>query len=303
MKITSWIENIRLKNKRVALSRSKAGTVMIGLFMLLVSAFMILPILYSVLQAFKPIDEIFAFPPRFFVRNPTTENFRMALQLSNSLFVPFGRYLINSILVSVGGTIAYVFISSLAAYPLAKGNFPGKSLVSQLIVLALLFSAETMVLPRYLVITKLGIMDTFWAILFPVFATTTGVFLIRQYISAAIPDSTLEAAHIDGAGEYRIFISIVMPTIRASWLTVAIFTFQGFWNYGSGVSYFGYYNYIFSEELKQLPSILLSISQTGGMARSGAGAAAFTLMMIPPLILFIISQSSITDTMAHSGLK
>ncbi len=294
-KIKKSLRNtIFFKYKQVVLSRSKAGTFAIAVFLTLMSAFMFLPVFYSLVQAFKPIEELFVYPPRFFVINPTLENFKSIFQLAETLDVPFGRYLFNSLFVAIVGTVTYVFLSSLAAYPLAKGKFSGRILISNLIVWALLFNAEVTAMPRYIVIAKLGLIDTYWALFLPAFAGTMGVFLMKQFISSAIPDSILEAARIDGAGEYKIFFKIVMPSVKAAWLTVIIFSFQSFW--GSSGSY------IYTENLKQLPAVLSSIT-AAGIARAGAGAAVGVVMMILPVTVFLISQSSITETMAHSGLK
>ena len=294
-KVKLWIETIRVNNSRVILSRSKAGTFFIGFFISLMSLFMLLPVIYSVVQAFKPIDEIFAYPPKFFVQHPTLDNFKMVLRLAGNLWVPFSRYLFNSLLISVVGTFITVFISSLSAYPLAKGKFPARAAISSAIVVAMLFNGNVTTMPRYLIIAGLGMVDTYFAILLPALANTMGVFLMRQFVVSSIPDSTLEAARIDGAGEFKIFFRIVMPSIKAAWMTLIIFAFQGFWNSTYG-------NYIYSEELKQLPSVLSSIA-AGGIARAGAGSAVAVIMMLLPIIVFLISQSSITETMSHSGLK
>lgn len=285
----------RLRTHRVILSRSKGGTFAIGVFVSLMSLFMLLPVIYSVIQAFKPIEEIYAYPPKFFVQNPTIENFKMVLKLAGNLWVPFSRYLFNSLLIAVAGTFISVFISTLAAYPLAKGRFPGRAAISSAIVIAMLFNGSVTTMPRYLIIAGLGFVDTYWAVLLPAMAGTMGVFLMRQFMVTAIPDSTLEAARIDGANEYTIFFRIVTPSVRAGWMTLIIFSFQNFWNSTNAT-------YIYSEELKQLPSVLSSIA-AGGIARAGASSAVAVIMMLLPIIVFLISQSSITETMSHSGLK
>lgn len=285
----------RLRTHRVILSRSKGGTFAIGVFVSLMSLFMLLPVIYSVIQAFKPIEEIYAYPPKFFVQNPTIENFKMVLKLAGNLWVPFSRYLFNSLLIAVAGTFISVFISTLAAYPLAKGRFPGRVAISSAIVIAMLFNGSVTTMPRYLIIAGLGFVDTYWAVLLPAMAGTMGVFLMRQFMVTAIPDSTLEAARIDGANEYTIFFRIVTPSVRAGWMTLIIFSFQNFWNSTNAT-------YIYSGELKQLPSVLSSIA-AGGIARAGASSAVAVIMMLLPIIVFLISQSSITETMSHSGLK
>ena len=281
--------------KRVSLSRSFGGTFVIFLFLVIIGTFMALPIVYSIVQSIKPLEEIFAYPPKFFVKNPTVDNYIQVYQLCQNLWVPLSRYVFNSLFISVVGTIVYVFIASMAAFPLSKHKFPGKVIISLVIVWALLFRPEVTGVAQYIIISKLGMINTYWSMLLPPLAGTFGVFLMMQFMQTAIPDSLLEAARIDGAKEYRIFFSIAMPAVKPAWLTLVIFTFQSFWN-ATGVSY------IYDESLKTLPSVLTNIS-SGGLARSGASSAVAVILLIPPIIIFIISQSSMTETMAHTGLK
>ena len=288
------IKKLNLKNKH-KLSRSTGGNFAVLIFLAIVAAFMALPAYYSIIQSLKPIEELFAYPPKFFVRNPTLSNYKFAIRLAGSSWVPFLRYLANSVFVTVVGTGAYVIVASLAAYPLAKSKVPGVKFLSALVVWTLLFSDQVTAIPRYVVVAGLGMIDTYWAILIPAMSGSFGVFLMRQFMMNAIPDSVLEAARIDGAGEYKIFWRIIMPCIKPAWLTLIIFTFQSMWAATGG-------SYIYSEELKTLPSVLSTIAG-GGIARSGAGGAVAVILMLPPVIIFIISQSSIMDTMAHSGLK
>lgn len=283
-------------HKKVRLSRSLFGNILIFLFLAVVCVFMLFPIVYAIIQAFKPLDEIFMYPPRFFVRNPSFDNFRSVFTLIGSLWVPFSRYVFNSLFVTVVGTTAYVFIASMAAFPLAKAKFTGSVLISNLIVWTLLFRTEVTAIPTYVVVAKLGMVDTYLALILPMLASTMGVFLMKQFMIASIPDSTLEAARIDGASEYRICFSIVMTGVKPAWLTLIIFTFQTIWNSTSTQQY------IFSEELKQLPTVITSIA-SGGIARSGAAAAGSVLLMIPPILIFIFAQSSVMETMTHSGMK
>ncbi len=294
---TLWerIKFERRSRKKVMLSRSKAGNFGVFLFLLAISIFMILPMVYSIVQSLKPIDEIFAFPPKFFVRHPTFDNYKQLFKLADNLWVPFSRYLFNSIAISTIGTLLYLVIATMAAYPLAKAKTTTMYIISQAIVMAMLFRGDTTAIPQYIIIAKLGMVDTYYAMILPTLASTMGVYLIRQFIVTAIPDETLEAARIDGAGEYKIFFRIVIPSVKPALLTLVIFTFQTMWN-STGTQY------IFSEELKQLPSVLSSIS-AGGLARSGASAAVSVVMMIPPIAVFLISQSSVMETMTHSGLK
>lgn len=283
------------KGNRVSLSRSRTGNLMVFIFLLAMGCFMALPLFYAIIQSLKPMNEIFAYPPRFFVRRPTFNNFLVAFQLAGNLWVPFSRYAFNSIFISVVGTGVYVIVASLAAYPLAKAKIAGMFFISQLVVWTLLFRTEVTGVTQYIVISKLGMVNTYWSILLPALAGTFGIFLMKQFMVSAIPDSILEAARIDGANEYKIFWKIAMPCVKPAWMTLIIFTFQGMWN-NTGISY------IYNEALKPLPTVLNQIA-AGGLARVGEGSAVAVLLMIPPIIIFIISQSSIIETMASSGIK
>ena len=286
----------------VRLSRSVGGTIAIALFLLIIGAFMALPIVYSLIQSVKPLDEIFAYPPRFFVKHPTFDNYVQVYQLCQSLWVPLSRYVFNSLFIAGAGTFVYVILASMAAFPLSKHKFPGKALIAALIVWALLFRSEVTGISQYIIISGMGMINTYWALLLPPLANTFGVFLMMQFMDESRskllkvrPTTLAQAGRIDGATEYRMFYSVVMPAVKPAWLTLVIFTFQSFWNV-TGVSF------VYDESLKTLPSVLSTIS-SGGLARAGATAAVAVILLIPPIIIFIISQSSISETMAHSGLK
>jgi len=292
--INEWLSEIRA-GRRKRLSRSVGGNILVFIFLAGISAFMAIPLFYAIVQAFKPLNEIFAYPPRFFVREPTLQNFIIVYQLAQNLWVPFSRYLFNSLFVSVAGTAAYILVASLAAYPLAKHDFPGKGILLSLVVWSLLFRPEVTGVAQYIVISRLNMIDTYFAILLPALAGTFGIFLMKQFMESSVPVSTLEAARIDGASEYKVFFTVVMPSVKPAWLTLIIFTFQALWN-NTGVSY------IYNESLKMLPSVLNHIA-AGGIARAGAGSAVALLLMIPPILIFVISQNSVMETMSHSGLK
>lgn len=283
-----------MAQERKRFARSKLGSFAIFLMLLLVGAFMLLPLVYAVVNAFKPLEEFFLFPPRFFVRNPTLENFSLMLQLASNLSVPFSRYLFNSLFIACVGTALYIIIACLAAYPLAKYRFPGAVVFSQIIVWAILFRPEVTGIPTYILLSEFNMINTYWALLLPALASTFGVFLMQQFITT-FPDDILEAARIDGAGEYRIFFRIVMPSIKPGWITLIIFTFQNFWN-ATGISY------IYDESLKGLPTVLSQIA-LAGLSRAGVGAATALFLMIPTILIFIITQSSVMETMAYSGIK
>lgn len=283
-----------MKKVRKKVSRSVGGTIILGMLVALAGILMALPIVYIISSAFKPLEELFLFPPRFFPQNPTLSNFKDMSSLLSSLWVTFDRYVYNSIIVSVIATVGYLFIATLAAYPLAKHQFKGKKLINEAIVVALMFNTAVTGLVQYLLMSMLKMIDTYAAMILPAFASTMGVFLCVQYLST-LPDVMLEAAKIDGAGEFRIFFNIVMPNIKPVLFTILIFQFQSAWNISPS-------NVVYREELKTLPLVLSQLS-SGGIARSGVSSAAALIMIIPPIAVFILSQSNVMETMTHSGIK
>ena len=282
------------KNKDERLNRSIGGDIGIFFFLALFGAFSGLPLLFAIISAFKPLDELFLFPPRFFVKRPTLENITQLFQLASNLWVPFSRYLFNTIFVTVVGTIGHVVIASLAAYPLSKHNFPGKKLLNKTIILALLFSFNITSIPQFVIMANLKIINSYLALILPSFQMALGLFLMTSFMQQ-IPVERLESARIDGAGEYRIFWRVVMPSVKPAWLTLIIFSFQSLWGQTGGT-------FIFDESLKMIPTALQQIV-SAGLARAGVGSAALLLMMIPPIVLFILVQNSVIDTMTHSGIK
>lgn len=280
--------------RRNKLGRSGAGTFFIMLFLVLMGCFTALPFVYSILQSIKPLEELFVFPPRMYVVRPTFENYISLFNLTTTTWVPVSRYLFNSAILTVLGTFANVIFSSMAAYPLAKLKFHGSKQLFNLVVVSLLFTYEVTSVPAYIIIAKLKLIDTFWALLLPAIATPMGLFLMKQFMTQ-IPDSIIESARVDGAGTLTTYWRIVMPQVKPAWLTLVIFSFQSLWN-REGLTY------IFSEQLKTFPTILSQIS-SGGVARAGAAAAAAVVLMIPPILVFILSQSNVIETMASSGIK
>jgi putative chitobiose transport system permease protein len=277
-------------------TRSTWGTVIITIFLGLIACFMALPLVYTVTLAFKPIDELFVFPPKFLVLNPTFKNFRDLFALLNNSYVPLNRYIFNSLFISIVGTVGHIIIASMAAYPFAKRKFPGSKFMFSLIVYSLLFSGYVTSIPRFVILSKLGWMDKYISIIFPAFASSLGLYLMKQFM-VQIPDSIIEAASIDGASEFKIFSRIVMPNVKSAWLTLGLLSFQGLWGNSADVSL-----YIHNESLKTLP-LALSYVAGGGIARVGATAVTSLIMILPPIIIFIICQSNVIETMKSSGMK
>ncbi|WOO38285.1 carbohydrate ABC transporter permease [Anaerocolumna sp. AGMB13020] len=275
-------------------NRSKGGDFGIYFVLVLFGLFMAFPLVYAINSAFKPLDEIFVYPPRLFVQNPTMDNFQDLFVIMNKSWVPFSRYLFNTFFITVLGTAGHIIISSMGAYVLAKYRFPGSRVFFSIVVTALMFNGYVTAIPNYLVMSKIGLVDSPWAVIIPALASPMGLFLMKQYMEG-IPDALLEAAKIDGAKEWSIFGAIVMPMVRPAWLTLMILSVQGLWNIKAS-------NFIYSEELKTLPYALQQIV-SGGIARAGVGAAVTLVMMIVPITTFIVVESNVIETMASSGIK
>ncbi len=284
----------RRAKKKKRLSRSWQGDLALSLVLLIFGLFSAYPLVFTIANAFKPLDEIFIFPPKLLPRNITFDNYTDLFNLIGNTRIPISKYLFNTLFISIIGVAGHVIIAALAAYPLAKYKFPGRAFINQTIIYSLMFSAFVTAIPTYLIISWLGLIDTHWAIIIPAWGFTLGLFLMRQFM-VTIPTELLEAAKIDGAGEYRIFFQVVMPLVKPAWLTVIILLFQQLWSTDGG-------SYIFTENLKPISYALQQIV-SGGIARTGTAAAVGVIMMIVPISVFIFSQTRIIDTMAHSGLK
>ena len=275
-------------------NRSRAGSIFTALFLLLIGAFMVLPMIYAVSNALKPMDELFRFPPKLFPDNPTTQNFKDLFILMNTSWVPFTRYFFNTLFITVVGTVGQIVCCSLCSYALALFKFPGNRFITKMIELALMFNATVLTIPTYMVISNLGLTDTYWALILPVFCSALGMHLMRSFMSQ-IPTTMVEAARIDGANHFTIFWKMIMPNVKSAWLTLMIFAIQGLWNTGASI-------YIQTESLKTLAYSLNQIVSVG-IARTGVANAVTVIMMSVPIIMFVISQSNIIETMATSGMK
>ena len=277
------------------INRSFGGTLSIWLFILIFAVFMLMPLVYAISTALKPMDEFFIFPPKFFAENPTLQNFKNLFSIFYNSEVPLTRYLFNTVFVSFLGTVGQVVFASACAYALAKLHFPCRSVMFKIIVASLMFNSTVTSVANFLIFRLLGMVDTYWAVIIPSFASPMGLYLMKQFIEQMIPDTLLEAGRIDGAGEIYMFVKIALPLVKPAWLTLIVFAFQSLWNSGANA-------YVYNEKLKTINYALSQIA-AGGIARSGAAAAGTVIMMIVPMIVFIITQSNILETMATSGMK
>lgn len=297
---TKWrnYRNKRLQNKTQftrSINRSKGGDVGIFILLAIVALIMVLPMVYAICQSLKPLDELFVFPPRFFVVNPTFKNYRDLFSLINNSWVPFSRYIFNTVFISLSGTFGNVLFASYAAYALAKIKFPGRKFLFSVVVYSLMFNSTVTGITNFITMSALGWVDTYLAVIVPSWCYTFGLYLMKQFMETSVNDSVLESARLEGASENLIFWKIAMPMVKPAWITLIIFVFKDLWNMGSSM-------YIYSEQLKTF-NYAISQLVTAGIARSGVSAAATVIMMIVPITVFVITQSNVITTMSASGMK
>lgn len=262
------------------------------------AVFMALPIVYIISHAFKPISELYAFPPKFFTSNPKLDNFKNLGKVAEGSLVSVGRYAFNSFVVTALVVTANVLVGSMAGFALSKLDFKGKNLIFELNTLSMMFVPAAMLIPRYLIIDKIGIMDTYFAHILPLLAMPVGMFLVKQFIDQ-VPNELMDAAAIDGANKFTIYYRIILPLIKPAAATVCILSFQQVWTNMETSNMF-----TTRESMRTLAFYMNTLITTNNtVAGQGIAAAASLIMFLPNIILFIILQSSVMNTMAHSGIK
>ena len=289
------VAKLRIRKSNHALNRTLAGDMGINIMLLIIGTLMALPMVYNVMQAFKPLNEMFLYPPRFFVINPTLKNFTDLFRLMGTSWVPFSRYIFNTAFIAIAGTFGNVVLSAMAAYSLSKLKYPGRNFLFKMIGYSLMFNSTVTGITSFIVITWMGWVDTYWAIIVPAWCSTFGLYLLKQFMEDSVHDEILESARLDGASEFRVMWTIAMPMVKPAILTLIIFSFQGLWNTGSSI-------YVYSEQLKSF-SYAIGQVLAGGIARSGAAAASSVIMMSVPILVFVVSQANVIETMSSSGLK
>lgn len=263
------------------------------------AVFVSLPIIFIVSHAFKPSNELFAYPPKFFVRMPTFKNFTDLFQLASESGIPFSKYLFNSVMVTGIGVFLSILITGLAAYSLSKLKFKGKKLLFEINTLALMFVPIAVMIPRYITIAQLGLIDNYLVLILPLIAMPVGLFLVKQFIDQT-PNELIESAKIDGASEMEIFIKIIVPIILPALATVGILSFQLIWNDVIGSTL-----YVNDESMKTLAFYFSTLASRTGNTVAGQGvlAAASLISFVPNLVIFIFFQGKVMNTMASSGIK
>ena len=275
------------------LNRTIGDNIFTAIFLAVMGFLMVFPLVYIIINSFKPIDELLLFPPKFFVSKPTLENYSELFGLLNDTWVPFTRYLGNTVFITAVSTVFHILFSSMAAYALCKHTFFGSRVLFKIVVLSLMFTGAVTAVPNYLLISSMGLIDTLWSVILPAIQSSLGLYLMKQFMEP-IPEALLESARIDGAGEFCILFRIVMPQAKPAWLTLIILQIQAMWPASS--------TYLISEENKTVSMVMEQIVSSG-IARMGAASAVTAVMMIVPMAAFILSQTRIIETMSTSGMK
>ena len=277
---------LKASNKRAG--RKIGGSIAIFLFLTVLGLFL------AIVTSIKPVEELFIFPPKFYPMNPTLDNFRDMFRVLGQMWVPFSRYVWNSVFVTVVVTVAQCIVASMAAFVLAKCKFPGNGIINKIIVVSLLYNSNVIYIMQYMVMSELNLINTTKALILPSIASAMGLFLMRQSMSQ-VPDAMIEAAKVDGANMFTTCWRIVIPNQKPALMTMSIFAFQGAWNIQGG-------SLVYDEAKKTLPTVVQQAA-SAGLARAGVAMAAAVFMLIPPVVFFMLAQKNVIETMAHSGIK
>jgi len=286
-------------NRRI-IKHIKPRKALLYVVMLGLVSFTVLPLVYVVVTSLKPYDELFRYPPRFFVENPTLKNFSDLFGSISASAVPFSRYILNSLvstLLAVAGTI---LVSSLGAYGLTQHRPVGSKIIMTIVISALMFSSQVTIIPSYLVIKNVGLLNSIFSLVLPKLALSFNFFLMERFMSQ-IPRELIEAARVDAAGDMVIYWKIVMPCVRPAWATLLVFTFISSWN-----DYISPLMYIFGEDKKTLPLLLQTVGGgvgTAAISKAGAVAASSFVMIFPTIMIFVLMQRLVIETMTYSGIK
>lgn len=288
-------KKLRVSKHRVILNRSAAGDTGITIMLVILGLLMFLPMYNSVITAFKPAGELAITPPKLYVMKPTLKNFIDLFTNMNQTWVPISRYIFNTVYISIASTFGALLLGSMTAYALSKIRMPGYKIMNNLITWSLMIGSTITGTYNFIIYCKIGMLNTYAISILPVWASTLGLYLMKNFIDDGISDEMVEAARIDGAKEFYIYWKIAMPLVKPAWLTCIVTTFQSVWNAGASI-------YVWSEDLKTFNA---AVAQITGAASTNAGAAAAgaVLMMSVPIIVFVVNQSQIVETMASSGMK
>lgn len=295
-------KNLSINNRNIKWRKSKKKNITLGWIsvytvMIVLLIFMAIPLVMIYVTSFKPIEELLIFPPRIYVVRPTFSNYSNLFTLLGEGDIPASRFLFNSILVTSASVYGTIWVSCMGAYAIEKVRMPGHKIIFRFVVWGLMFSPIAAQIPNYLMIQRMGIYNTYWALILPGIVIPMHLFLIKQFTSQ-VPDSIIESARIDGCSEFSVLSKIMMPMLRPAWTTVLVFGFFNSWN-GTNNAIF----YVNEQAMKTFPYFLTSIGGMSGLARLGEGMAAAAFMITPTILVYLIMQKKVIDTMAYAGIK
>lgn len=260
--------------------------------LLAVTFALMLPVVIIVLTAFKPAAEVNAFPPTLFPHHFTLDNFRAIFSE-----LPFGRLIVNSFAFAGGVTIFALVFDSLAAYALARLNFRGSRVLLIVIIASLMIPFQATLIPIYKLVSELGWVNTFAGLIAPRAADAFGIFFLRQFF-LSLPRDLDNAARIDGASEWRIFRSIILPNAVPALLTLGTFIFVNNWN-----DLLWPLVFTTDQEMGTITSGLTLLTGPGGIIPQGVMMAGALIAVLPLAILFLLVQRRFIESVASTGLK
>ncbi|CAN7194306.1 carbohydrate ABC transporter permease [Neorhizobium tomejilense] len=279
-------EGVRLRRKKRVMNFA------IDVFLIVVSILMLLPLVFLVANAFKTPAEMLSWPPTIIPRDPTIANFSAVLGET-----PLLRWIANSIAFAVMSTIAIVATSAIAGYIFGKFRFRTLNILFALFLATAIVPFEVYMIPLYFQAKSLGILNSVWGLLLGYLVMSFGIFLIRQNVIHSIPDELLEAARIDGAGEFWIFLHIVLPLLRGALGALAVLAFFQAW------TAFAWPMIVTTTRTSYTIEVGLALFQTGFTVDLGRLSAASATVLIPSILLFVILRRNFVQGVASTGLK
>jgi multiple sugar transport system permease protein len=279
-------EGVRLRRRKRAINFT------IDVFLIVVSILMLLPLVFLVANAFKTPAEMLSWPPTIIPRDPTIANFSAVLGET-----PLLRWIGNSIAFAVMSTIAIVATSAIAGYIFGKFRFRTMNILFALFLATAIVPFEVYMIPLYFQAKSLGILNSVWGLLLGYLVMSFGIFLIRQNVIHSIPDELLEAARIDGAGEFWIFLHIVLPLLRGALGALAVLAFFQAW------TAFAWPMIVATTRTSYTIEVGLALFQTGFTVDLGRLSAASATVLIPSILLFVILRRNFVQGVASTGLK
>jgi multiple sugar transport system permease protein len=265
--------------------------IFIHLLLLLGLAITLAPFIWMISTSFKSSESVFTFPPQWIPKHPTTEQYQKLFREVNFL-----QFFKNSVIIAFGITLFSLFLNSLGGFAFAKYRFPGKEKIFALLLATLMVPAQITMIPVFLMLKTVGLINSYWGLIIPAGASAFGIFLMRQFITT-IPNDLIESARIDGCSEFRIYWTIILPLCKPVVAALGIFTFMGSWN-----AFLWPLIVMIKENMYTLPVALANLS--GQYAtKFGLLMAGAVVVVAPVIIVFIIAQRYVIKGVAVTGLK